>query len=128
MTRDLIHLCHLDQSPFRHLLQEQIQDLILLCKHHINAALTPQKTKSDFCTSLHARHLPSTTCSSSTIQKLKVHLDRFEDCLVLLDGRLKQLTTLIVTISSANFGVGKYYKRVSFAIREKKSISSHLYF
>ena len=116
LIEDLIHLFHLDQSPFRRLFQEQIRDLILLCKHHVNAVLTPKKTKSDFCTCLRARHLPSSTCSSSTIRKLNVHLDRFEDCLALLDGRLNQLTTLIVTISSEKFGIRKSYKRVRVAI------------
>jgi hypothetical protein len=60
------------------------------------------------------RHLPLTTCSSLTICKLCVLVDRFEDCLGLLDGRLKQLTTFIVSIASDNYCTSINYKKVSF--------------
>ncbi|CAF1175989.1 unnamed protein product [Adineta steineri] len=44
-------------------------------------------------------NLPSTTLFSSTLIYLYINVCSFDDCLYLLDGRLKQLTTLIVHIS-----------------------------
>jgi hypothetical protein len=41
-------------------------------------------------------NLPSNVCASSTLDKLCVCVNRFQDCLALLDGRLKVLTKLIV--------------------------------
>ncbi len=62
---------------------------------------------------LSLRHLPLTTCSSSTICKLCVYVNHFEDCLALLDGRLKQLTTFIVSIGSYNYRTSINFKKVS---------------
>ncbi|CAF3737551.1 unnamed protein product [Rotaria sordida] len=42
--------------------------------------------------------LPSTTFSSSTLTQLCIDVCGLDDCLYLLDGRLKRLTTLIVRI------------------------------
>ena len=42
--------------------------------------------------------LPSTTFSSSILTQLCIDVSTLDDCLYLLDGRLKQLTTLIVRI------------------------------
>jgi hypothetical protein len=42
--------------------------------------------------------LPPTTYFSSTLTVLCIDVFRFEDCLTLLDGRLKQLSTFIVQI------------------------------
>jgi hypothetical protein len=42
--------------------------------------------------------LPSTMFSSSTLTQLCIDVCTLDDCLFLLDGRLKQLTTLIVRI------------------------------
>ncbi|CAF3642706.1 unnamed protein product [Rotaria socialis] len=53
--------------------------------------------------SLH--NLPSTIFFSSTLTKLCINVNDFNDCLALLDGRLKQLTTFIVQI--------KYIENVS---------------
>ena len=41
---------------------------------------------------------PSTSCTSSTLTKLKVNVKTFYDCLYLLDGRLKYLSTLIIDV------------------------------
>jgi hypothetical protein len=38
------------------------------------------------------------TFSSLTLTKLCIHVHSFDDCLVLLDGRLKQLTKFIVEV------------------------------
>ncbi|CAF2521459.1 unnamed protein product [Rotaria sp. Silwood2] len=42
--------------------------------------------------------LPSTTCVSSSLTKLVITLHTFDDCLHLLDGRLKHLSMLIIDI------------------------------
>ncbi|CAF1147435.1 unnamed protein product [Rotaria sp. Silwood1] len=41
---------------------------------------------------------PLTSCISSTLIKLKVNVATFDDCLYLLDGRLKHLSTLIIDV------------------------------
>jgi hypothetical protein len=53
------------------------------------------------CPPLSLHDLPSTTFFSSTLTKLTIGLSCFTDCLCLLDGRLKQLTNLIVTINTS---------------------------
>ncbi len=65
---------------------------------------------------LSLRNLPLTAYSSSTICKLCVDVNRFEDCLALLDGRLKQLTTFIVTIQSYDYRTSINYKKVCLDI------------
>ncbi|CAF4020559.1 unnamed protein product [Rotaria sordida] len=42
--------------------------------------------------------LPSTTCCSSSIVHLRIKMQNIDDCLYLLDGRLSQLHTLIITL------------------------------
>ena len=41
---------------------------------------------------------PSTSCTSSTLAKLKVNVATFDDCLYILDGRFDCLSTLIIDI------------------------------
>jgi len=43
-------------------------------------------------------HMPLTSCVSSTLRKLNIVVNTFDDCLYLLDGRFDSLSTLIVTI------------------------------
>jgi len=43
-------------------------------------------------------HMSSTSCVSSTLRKLNIDVNTFDDCLYLLDGRFDSLSTLIVTI------------------------------
>ena len=45
-------------------------------------------------------NLPANTFSSSILTHLSIHVNTFGDCLLLLDGRLKQLTTFIVNVYS----------------------------
>ncbi|CAF1080540.1 unnamed protein product [Adineta steineri] len=52
--------------------------------------------------SLSLCRLPSNTFSSRTLTYLSIHVSTFADCLCLLDGRLKQLNTFIVTAYSMN--------------------------
>ncbi len=65
---------------------------------------------------LSLRNLPLTTCSSSTVSKLCVYVNRFEDCLALLDGRLKHLTTFTVIMDYANYDSSVVYNMVSLLI------------
>jgi hypothetical protein len=44
-------------------------------------------------------NLPSNTFHSSTLTYLCIDMYTLDDCLYLLDGRLKQLTTLIVRLN-----------------------------
>ncbi|CAF1247349.1 unnamed protein product, partial [Rotaria sordida] len=44
------------------------------------------------------RDLPSTTCFSSNIVHLRIKMHNFDDCLYLLDDRLSQLHTFIITL------------------------------
>ncbi|CAF4030148.1 unnamed protein product, partial [Rotaria sp. Silwood1] len=53
--------------------------------------------------------LPLTTLFSSTLNKLCIHVAGFDDCLSLLDGRLKQLTTLIVHMYEMGYGPSRVY-------------------
>ncbi|CAF5075508.1 unnamed protein product, partial [Rotaria sp. Silwood1] len=48
-------------------------------------------------------NVPLTTFFSSTLNKLCIRVRHFEDCLALLDGRLKQLTTLIIFIENMEY-------------------------
>ncbi len=63
---------------------------------------------------LNFHKLPLTICFSSTLQKLSVCVQSLADCYVLLDGRLKQLTTLNVTILT--YRSSNMYNMVSFIL------------
>ena len=51
--------------------------------------------------------------SSSTLTKLCINVSRFTDCLLLLDGRLKQLTTLIVQVHEIYNHIPTFHSQVS---------------
>ena len=59
---------------------------------------------------------PLTTCFSSTLHKLSVMVKCFEECLALLDGRLKQLTTFIVVVDYPRYNSSISYNMVRFCI------------
>jgi hypothetical protein len=44
-------------------------------------------------------NLPTASCVSSTLTKLTINVNSFDDCLYLLDGRLECLSTLIIDIT-----------------------------
>jgi len=48
-------------------------------------------------------NLPSRSCTSSTLNTLRIDLATFDDCLYLLDGRLDSLSTLIVNVIKISF-------------------------
>ncbi|CAF4572452.1 unnamed protein product, partial [Rotaria sp. Silwood2] len=60
-----------------------------------------------------ALFFPSTSCTSSTLIKLKVNVATFDDCLYLLDGRLKHLSTLIIHVKKIS---------LSFSDKNKKKL------
>jgi hypothetical protein len=63
--------------------------------------------------SLSLYNLSSMTFSSSILTKLCINVCDFNDCLDLLDGRLKQLTTFIVEVNCINDEIGAFYDMVS---------------
>ena len=56
---------------------------------------------------------PSMTCSSSILSKLCINVPYFYDVCALLDGRLKQLTTLIVRVTFIGDLIFPYENKVS---------------
>ncbi|CAF1676145.1 unnamed protein product, partial [Rotaria sordida] len=88
------------ETPFRCIFQRQITDLILVFENDFNEILEKNYTTDHlsimgsfprFFPPLVLRNLPSTTFFSSTLNKLYINLMTYDDCLALLDGRLKQL-------------------------------------
>jgi hypothetical protein len=59
-------------------------------------------------------HLPSTTFSSSILTHLYINVKTFDDCLYLLDGRLKKLTRLCVNVYYMETSSGIIHNMVSF--------------
>ncbi|CAF1499066.1 unnamed protein product [Rotaria sordida] len=70
--------------------------------------------------SLSICHLPSTTFISSILTKLCINVTSLDDCLYLLDGRLKQLTIFIVQID--------YIDNNSSTIHNTNDLSNLKYF
>jgi hypothetical protein len=121
----------LDDSFFGHNYKQQITDLILIGNEN-NIEKEPAKyTKNVYSiilpffenlkhlsiaspsnenypqsiynySNFYLYELPSTTFFSSTLTKLCVSVIQFNDCLTLLDGRLKQLTVFIVQVIYIN--------------------------
>lgn len=63
--------------------------------------------------SLVLRDLPLTTFFSSILNKLCIRVGSFEECLALLDGRLKQLTTMLIHIINMEYHPSNVYNMVS---------------
>jgi hypothetical protein len=59
------------------------------------------------------------TFFSSTLMELHIKVSNFEDCLYLLDGRLKQLHTLYVNIWFVGLRPFTIYKKVRYLGRSK---------
>ncbi len=58
--------------------------------------------------------LPSTTFSSSILTHLHISVKNFDDCLYLLDGRLRKLSTLCVTVDYMDTSSGIIHNMVRF--------------
>ncbi|CAF3172243.1 unnamed protein product [Rotaria socialis] len=114
-------LFNLDDSSLRHIFRQQIKKLDLINKDRERAVGSWEEyTKRVYAPiltcfenlkhlnvversipvypGLSLRYLPSSTFSSSTLTYLCINVITWTDCLCLLDGRLKQLSTLIVKI------------------------------
>jgi hypothetical protein len=78
--------------------------------NHLTIMLSPIKNYP----ALVLNNLPSTSFFSSTLTKLRIYVYFFHDCLALLDGRLKQLTTFIVEVRYINSPLSRSYNMVSF--------------
>ena len=114
-------LCCLDNSVFRHIFKHQITDLVL----HNNDEYTMETIVETYTENVYVqimvffenlKHLAIVSSSvskypplslvnllatinfSSILTELRINVLLFDDCLRLLDGRLKQLTTLIVEV------------------------------
>ncbi|CAF5151688.1 unnamed protein product, partial [Rotaria sp. Silwood1] len=116
-----------DESPFRRIFQEQITDLILVHNRDTDMLLMNPNTKYVYEYTLklfeNLKHftvigcvqllsiddLALTTWLSLNLNKLCVDVCGFEDCLALLDGRLKQLTTFIVNIDCPDDDLSTIY-------------------
>jgi hypothetical protein len=109
----------LDDSSFTRLLKQQITCLYLRFRQDLSSILTIDLNKDiyakifalgekltnldfddsslyEYPLSLHS--LPANSCHSSTLLNLTITVSTFDDCLVLLDGRLCHLSTFNVTI------------------------------
>ncbi|CAF0941836.1 unnamed protein product [Rotaria sp. Silwood1] len=139
-----------DQSPFRRIFQQQIIDLILVFKEDMNKISVKDYTIDVYgyimkffenlkhlsitgsypyyFPPLELHHLPLTTLFSSTLDKLCIHVMRFEDCLALLDGRLKQLKTLIVDICCIEYPSWRVYNMDDLPNLKYFSLTSVDYF
>jgi hypothetical protein len=113
-------ISYLDQSSLRSIFQDQITNLILIndddhikdhgsiytskiYAHILNffknlKVLNIIETSVMSYPALSLCYLPSNTFSSSILTELHINVETFNDCLYLLDGRLKQLTRLSVTV------------------------------
>jgi hypothetical protein len=137
-----INVFCLDDSLFGHNYKQQITDLILVSNEN-NIDIGPQEyTKNVYAIVLaffdNLKHLsivepfsknsprwttnnshfslnelPSITFSSLTLTKLCVTVNRLTDVYALLDGRLKQLTTLIVEVKFISIPMWTSYSTVS---------------
>ncbi|CAF2513219.1 unnamed protein product [Rotaria sp. Silwood2] len=124
--REIVLSYFTNESSLRHIFQQQITNLILinndkkkmigsLRNYTINVYghilkffknLTHLSIIEGFNSSypgLILDDLPSTTFFSSTLTHLCINTYNLDDCLHLLDGRLKQLTTLIVRLQYIHF-------------------------
>ncbi|CAF4092233.1 unnamed protein product, partial [Rotaria sordida] len=74
---------------------------------------------------LSLRDLPFTTFSSPILTHLCINVDNFDDCLYLLDGRLRQLTTFYVTVYTVDSSSEiLHYMGMSDLFEEYDKISS----
>ncbi|CAF3934677.1 unnamed protein product, partial [Rotaria sp. Silwood1] len=118
-NKAVISRCFMDDSLFGHIGQ-QITNLILISNENDSSIISEEYTEHVYAIvftvfenlkhlsivpssindypPLSLYDLPPMTFSSATLTKLCVNVYTFDDCLALLDGRLKQLTTFIVQI------------------------------
>ena len=124
------YLIYLVQTLFRHIFQEQIIDLALVYRTDIRTSTKHNQYSTNVLEHIlrlfqSLNHLSITNlalfysssfpiCHSCTLSTLNVCVNRFEDCLAILDGRFKQLTTFIVSIDTHNFRISQNYNKVNW--------------
>ena len=127
-------LC-LDDSRFGRICKQQITNLTLVINENKIEINEEEYTKNVYapvlvffenlkCLSIVASsvdkcplislELTSEKIFSSTLTKLCINIFEFTDCLLLLDGRLKQLTTLIVQVHTTPDDILTIRNQVSF--------------
>jgi hypothetical protein len=128
-------LFYLDHPIFRHICKQQITDVILIINENNCKISWKSYTRNVYAFSLtffaNLKHLtivpssinkyprfslydlPPTTFFSSILTKLCVNVDDFDDCLALLDGRLKQLITFTIQIIPISDLISTSYNMVS---------------
>ncbi|CAF1098152.1 unnamed protein product [Rotaria sordida] len=121
----------MDDSLFQHIDKQQLTDLILIINENNTEITQKEYTKNVYANILaffkNLKHLsiasssvedyplsslcylPSMTFSSSTLTKLSINVNDFDDCLSLLDGRLKQLTEFIVQVDYISNWTSTFY-------------------
>ncbi|CAF1534006.1 unnamed protein product [Rotaria magnacalcarata] len=115
------------KSSVHRIFPQHITDLILVYKDSRHIFSMEQNTKElhknilnffrnlqhlsldGSCLFLSFRNLPLTTWYASNLKKLCIAVKRFDDCLALLDGRLKELTTFILDICTVNNNISTVY-------------------
>lgn len=124
---------HLVQSSIRQRFQKQIEYLILVYDDDVNISERQHSRNiheyilqffhnlkhlsvTGLYSCLSFLHLSSMTFSSTTLEKLSIKVKYFEDCLALLDGRLVQLNTFIVLISTTDYDSSIVYNMVSLDV------------
>ncbi|CAF4156567.1 unnamed protein product [Rotaria sp. Silwood2] len=112
----IVSRCFTDESSYRRILQRQITDLIIVFERDFNDISVKDYTTDvygyilkffenlkhlsiigsyiQYYPPLVLRNLPLTTFFSSTLNKLCIRVRSFEDCLALLDDRLKKTNNL----------------------------------
>jgi hypothetical protein len=130
-----IYVFCLDDSLFAHNFKQQITDLVLVSNENNIEITAKEYTKNVYVIifgffenlkhlstvsssikdypPLSLYFLPPMTCSSSTLTKLCINVYDFNDVCALLDGRLKELTTLIVQVHIISDLISTSYNRVS---------------
>ncbi|CAF2998434.1 unnamed protein product [Rotaria sp. Silwood2] len=135
-NRKIISRYFTDESPFRHIFQEQITDLIVVFEKNFNLILEKVDRNNFYgyifntfinlkylsinglfpynFPHVNIRQLPLPIYLCSTLYKLSLYVHNLVDCYTLLNGHLKQLNTLIINIASLNYHSSNIYNMVIF--------------
>ena len=131
-----VYVLCLDDSWFGRIFKQQITNLTLVInedKIEINdeeytkniyapvlvffenlKCLSIVPSSADKCPLISLRLIPEKVFSSSTLTKLCINVSNFADCLLLLDGRLKQLTTFVVQVDWITNRMLTFEEKVGF--------------
>jgi hypothetical protein len=100
LTQQILHLnidvSYEPKSKASKILSSTFLLILSVCQRLIN--LNFCQLFHDRKTPIYISKFPSTSCTSSTLTKLKVNVATFDDFLYLLVGHLKSLSTLIVDV------------------------------